>query len=352
MTDSGVEKRRGRRDAGDEMGSPVTKHDIRIDVSQAVGVPDTVVAATLIVPTDTAESRMLAVAFPGGAYSRGYWDIQWPWGYSQAEYHAQRGWLFAAVDHVGVGESSLLDPSTLTLELLAQANAAASRSVVSLLASGDLDSSAGPVEIPFVLGIGQSMGGCLSIVTQALHQPFDALAVLGYSASHTVLPSPGGGLSVSAVVRATTDTGVDAFGWSFHFDDVDPAIRHEDLRGGFHFRTESVPPWGSATIPHAAGLMLAPGVVAREAAAITVPVFIGLGERDVCTDPWTEARSYRGTRDVTLCVVERMAHMHNFGSSRRCYGTGCTDGANRCCHDADGSLLFQVVDRTFAVGTH
>jgi predicted alpha/beta-hydrolase family hydrolase len=49
-----------------------------------------------------------------------------------------------------------------------------------------------PVETPFVVGVGQSMGGCVSIVTQAMHRPFDALAVLGYSASRTVLPVPQG----------------------------------------------------------------------------------------------------------------------------------------------------------------
>lgn len=152
--------------------------------------------------------------------------------------------------------------------------------------------------------------------------------MLGYSTSHTVLPSPEGGVSVSVVERGRTDTaaitaeakeigGVDVFAWSFHFDDVDPAIRQEDLRGGFPFRTDSVPPWGSATIPPAAASMLAPKVVAAEAATITVPVFLGVGVRDVCPDPWKEAASYRCTNDVTLCVVERMAHMHNFASSRK-----------------------------------
>lgn len=81
----------------------VTKHQIRIDVSDAIAIPGTEVAATVVLPTDVAASRALAVAFPGGGYSRGYWDIQWPGGCSQAGFHAEHGWVFAAVDHLGVG---------------------------------------------------------------------------------------------------------------------------------------------------------------------------------------------------------------------------------------------------------
>lgn len=304
------------------------KRSVRVDVSDAVGLPNTYIAATVIAPRQVPKRPILAAAFPGGGYSRGYWDIQWPGGYSEAEYHVARGWLFVAFDHLGVGESSLPDPGLLTFECMANANAAATRAIVSGFRSGTLLEQLGPLETPFVVGIGQSMGGCVSIVAQAMHQPFDALAVLGYSASHTVLPSPAGGVQVSAIERGRTDTAaivseaeeggdVEVFAWSFHFDDVDPGIRHEDLRGGFPFRTEGVPAWGSATLPPAAASMLAPGVVAAEAAALDVPVFIGVGERDVCPDPWAEPASYRAARQVSLCVVPRMAHMHNFASSRR-----------------------------------
>lgn len=305
------------------------RNDIRIDVSQAVGVEGAKIAATVIAPTDLTDTAILAVAFAGGGYSRGYWDIQWPGGYSQAEYHASRGWVFAAIDSLGVGDSSLLDPSMLTFEVMAAANSAATKKIVAMLRYSSLmANSVAPLEVPYVIGVGQSMGGCVSIVSQATHQTFDALAVLGYSASHTVLPSPDGGVRVTPIARGRTDQDaitseateigdVHVFAWSFHYDDVDPDIYTEDLRGGYPFRTESVPAWGSATIPPAAASMLAPSVVAGEAAAVDVPVFIGVGERDVCPDPWSEPLSYRATQQISLCVVERMAHMHNFASTRQ-----------------------------------
>src|SRR5207302_8939163 len=56
-----------------------------------------------------------------------------------------------------------------------------------------------------VVGMGQSMGGCLSVVTQARRRTFDALAVLGYSAIHTQMPTPDGRAQVSAVERGHID---------------------------------------------------------------------------------------------------------------------------------------------------
>lgn len=62
---------------------------------------------------------------------------------------------------------------------------------------------------------------------------------------------------------------------------------------------------------------LGPGVVAVEAAAITTPVFIGVGDIDVVADAHAEPAAYPASRDVTVCVFPHMAHMHNFAPSRR-----------------------------------
>jgi pimeloyl-ACP methyl ester carboxylesterase len=62
--------------------------------------------------------------------------------------------------------------------------------------------------------------------------------------------------------------------------------------------------------------MMAEGAVAKEARAIDVPVLVGCGEIDVVPDPWAEPSSYRGSRDVSVFVVPRMCHMHNFARTR------------------------------------
>jgi hypothetical protein len=63
-------------------------------------------------------------------------------------------------------------------------------------------------------------------------------------------------------------------------------------------------------------MMMTPGIVKVEAAAVAVPVLIAMGERDVCPDPHDEPSAYRSSRDVSLFVVPRMAHMHNFAGTR------------------------------------
>jgi pimeloyl-ACP methyl ester carboxylesterase len=62
--------------------------------------------------------------------------------------------------------------------------------------------------------------------------------------------------------------------------------------------------------------MLAPGVVAVEAAAITCPVLVAAGERDVVPAPRAEPAAYKSSGDITVHVSATMAHMHNFASTR------------------------------------
>src|SRR3546814_16052843 len=53
---------------------------------------------------------------------------------------------------------------------------------------------------------------------------------------------------------------------------------------------DPLPAWRSATTPSCGVHMVAPGAVALEAAAITVPVLVAVGERDVVPDPWMEPK--------------------------------------------------------------
>jgi pimeloyl-ACP methyl ester carboxylesterase len=80
-----------------------------------------------------------------------------------------------------------------------------------------------------------------------------------------------------------------------------------------------MPEWGTAKAPVCAVTLLSPGVVAPEAAVIDVPVFVGVGERDVVPDPHEEPRAYPRSPDVTVFLCPRMAHMHNFASTREAF---------------------------------
>lgn len=70
-------------------------------------------------------------------------------------------------------------------------------------------------------------------------------------------------------------------------------------------------------MPACARLMLSPGYVAQEAAAIDVPVLIAAGERDVVPDPHAEPAAFKSSKDISVYVVPGMAHMHNFTTTRK-----------------------------------
>lgn len=282
-----------------------------------IAVGDACTAVDVYRPAEVPEQPVVAFAFPGGGYGRRYYDIRHDGdAYSQVADHVARGWVVVTCDHLGVGDSDQPDPWTLTFEVLADANDMTVHGVLTKL----------ELEPGLVLGIGQSMGGCLSIVTQARRRTFDALAILGYSAIHTILPSPSGQLSTSAIERGSTEEDVlersaaelgslDAFRWAFHADDTDAALVEADFAGGYPLRSTS-PSWGSVSVPPSAASMLTAGVIAGEAAAVDVPLFIGCGARDVVPDPHAEPGAYAACGDICILVVPGMAHMHNFAPTR------------------------------------
>jgi pimeloyl-ACP methyl ester carboxylesterase len=309
--------------------------DLRIDVSSAVPLAGRhEVAMTAFLPSaDSLGSKPIAIfASPGGGYTRHYYDIQLPGhsGYSQAEAHVRSGFIFVAYDHLGVGDSTTEHLGDYSVPQLAAANDAAVREVTRRLVTGTLSDGLPPLPNLACIGIGQSMGGCVTVVMQGRHATFDAIAPLGFSALHTVLPQRDaaerqrgldhhlrvGSRDVAQISVAEASQGVVDFVYPFHWEDVPADIVAADMVGGFPLR-KTAPPWGSLTVPPCAVTMMTPGVVAQEARAIKVPLLIGVGERDVCPDPHAEPSAYTGSGDVSLFIVPRMAHMHNFASSRQ-----------------------------------
>lgn len=308
-------------------------------------------AATVFLP-DPARlpGQPLAIfAVPGGGYTKEYFNIQFPGhaGYSEAEFHTPRGTVFVAVDHVGVGASSLPEPTRITFDVLAAAYDSAVRFIAERLEQGAL--AAGFPALPSLVrvGIGQSMGGCVSILTQARHKTFAGIAPLGYSAIQTTLPQrtaeaydeivrthvevgsrPLADISVAEASSQTAD-----FVYPFHWEDVPADILDADMKGGYPLRVET-PEWGSKTVPPCAVTMMLPGIVAEDAASIDVPVLIGVGERDVCPNPHAEPGAFNRSRDVSLYIVPGMAHMHNFATTRKLLWQRTASWAERIAREA------------------
>ncbi|HKD66915.1 MAG TPA: hypothetical protein VKB84_08760 [Candidatus Binataceae bacterium] len=309
--------------------------ELKVKVSAAAELPaPSHIAASVFLP-DPAKltSPPVAIfAFPGGGYSKGYFDLHLTGhsGYSQAEHHVERGIVFIAADHLGVGASSIPDLTALSIETVAAANDAAIREISARLETGSLGPGLPPLRGLVTIGIGQSMGGCITIVMQGRQATCNAIACLGFSAIHTVLPqrteaARQRGIAANKLFRNHDLTkparGRGAMGeldflYPFHWEDVPQDLLDADIRSGYPVR-KTTPRWGSATVPAFARLMLSPGYVAQEAAAIEAPVLIAAGERDVVPDPHAEPAAFKSSRDVSVYVVPNMAHMHNFASTRR-----------------------------------
>jgi pimeloyl-ACP methyl ester carboxylesterase len=316
--------------------------DLTVDVTDAVGLGEplhTRVTVVLPEPDALADPPVVCFGFPGGGYSRGYFTFDMPGasGGGEAGWHAARGWIFVGCDHLCVGESSTpTDPGGVSFEQVAAANHATVQEVLRRLAEGSVADGFPAVVDPVKLGVGQSMGGCLTIVQQGQHATYDGVGILGYSAIQTVLWMPPGapappvefvprGSTVSVVSRvdfqeqtpqfALDESGLPGTTPGFHYDDVPRDVVEADMRD-YPARNGRLPPWASASMPPCAITMLSPGVVAPEAAVISVPVLVAVGERDVAPNPRAEPSAYQRSPDVTVSICPRMAHMHNMASTR------------------------------------
>ena len=169
--------------------------DLQVDVTEAAGLGEAAhVALTVTVPDEIPPDPVVCFGKPGGGYGRRYYteDLPGPARGAQATWHAARGWVFVSLDHLGVGDSSQHDPERLSYTPVVAASQAAEADVLQKLAAGTLMKGVAKVENPLTIGLGQSMGGCLTVVQQGRYHGYDGIGVLGYSALHTHPPTAPG----------------------------------------------------------------------------------------------------------------------------------------------------------------
>jgi hypothetical protein len=311
----------------------VKQVELKIDVSDAVRMrsPQTVAGTAFLPEQPLSNPPIVIFAAPGGGYSRRYFDMHFAGrsGYSEAQYHAGRGIIFIAQDHLGVGDSSVDCIEELTVEHIADGAHAFVRATLERLRAGSLSRDFAAIEQPFVVGIGQSMGAGITMIMQGRHRTFDAIAPLGISAIHTMLPQRTLEAARAArdvfrfsrqtpldqLVVKSSAAGIADFVYPFHWDDEPEDIRKADMGGGYPIR-QRVPPFGSATVPRCAVAMNSPGFFTPEVSLVDVPVLMAYGERDVSADMRREPTAFINCNDVSVFIVPRMAHMHNFADTR------------------------------------
>ena len=290
------------------------------------------IGAVLVIDPEFSGPRTVCFGFPGGGYNKFYYlldhpDLTRP---SQAEYHARRGIVFISCDPFGDGDGTRLAQEERDLETTARAVDSAVAWTLERLRAGTLGGSWGTVEVDKTVGIGHSLGAMQLIVQQALYSTFDAIAVLGFSAVHSMIPTSNGYIEpgVQESDRAKTNL-EDAWTgpivensshlrFAYHCDDVPQRLVDEDMNAGFPTRrAHDLPPWISQTFPPFVTECLNDGIVGKEAALVDVPVFVGTGQIDIVPDLEDESNAYKASPQVTLYELGGSAHMHNFSPKRQ-----------------------------------
>lgn len=313
------------------------------------GEPEMSLALDVHWPPSLPQRPLVWVCLPGGAMNRHYFDLIPPrergggdlilpradggdaaaqtpeaqdGSYSFARQMTARGFLVVALDPLGVGDSHRpADGYALTPEVVSRANAAATERVLAALRAGHLDAGLPPLPGLVALGLGHSMGAMLTVLQQAEFRTYRGIALLGFSTRGLpeYLPPAARALADDpAVLRARLPELARA-----QFVDPYPVLRPSPrdsaIYGGETAEAAGILALKRARdrlLPVPAFASMLPGNVAAEAARIDVPVFLGLGERDMAGPPHEIPAAFPASQEVSLCVLPEAGHAHFLFASR------------------------------------
>lgn len=282
----------------------------RIDVTQEAGLDATAhLFVELLLPD--AMPRLLFVCVPGGGMNSRYFDLDTPPGEEEVSFSKAmlaKGHGVLLIDPLGVGNSTVPeDAYLLHPDQMAATHAVALEHVLDGLRSGTLVEGLPPAPDLRSVGIGHSMGALLTVVQQAAQPVHDGLALLGF---HTAgLPDQ--------LTQADLD-----------LDRAEARARLAEL-ARMRFPVGFLPPNPSPSsrplstnaaldrINLAPSYMtMLPDMIAADAAGITVPLLLAVGDNDLHSDPHQMPTSYPGSKDISLLVLEDTRHNHFIFPSR------------------------------------
>jgi pimeloyl-ACP methyl ester carboxylesterase len=310
----------------------IQRFNVDVDVTGALppGSAEAAFVTTTIVvdPELLPERPTVILAVPGGTYHRRYWDLQPPGrsGYSQAEHFAAHGIVFIAEDYFGGGDSTRpADGDFIGLEMQADVAHEVLGQVRKRLQSGELVPGVGPFPDANYVGIGQSLGGFITMIQQGRYDDYPGVGIFGASpllVAGTREQPDWDAMSIAQrrqwiMADNARQSGIEGELPAYH------GAPREQYRGIFHVLDvpDDLVRYDEAEchtlIPRMSGVDgMTPGFAQPFADQISCPVFLAFGEHDVSADPRREPSAYPASSDITMVVIPNMAHMHNFADSR------------------------------------
>jgi pimeloyl-ACP methyl ester carboxylesterase len=306
------------------MGIALHEHH-RIDIGEPLaGAGPLQIAAQLFAPARPL-SPLVFFCLPGGSLTGGYFNLQPEDGdqsFSFAAQMAARGFITVILDHLGIGASSQpADCYALTPDLLAAANAQAMATIGDGLRTGGLSASLPALPELVSVGVGHSMGAMLTALQQAQHRQHAALVLLGFGSLGLVeYLTPEQARYADDPVATRADIVRLA---KLQFGDRSyPQLNIENgnaaaiYGGGADKRAVVAQRQARAPmLPVPALFSMIPGAVAPEVGQLDVPVFLGIGDRDLCPAHAVPA-AFHGCPDLTLVVLAQTGHNHFLFASR------------------------------------
>ncbi len=299
------------------------KLDAGIALTGEAGVQ---VAASVWLPAEPLAAPALLVCLPGGNMNRHYYDLRPDDGddsFSFARQMCARGFIVAALDHLGLGDSTKPEDGwQLTAEVLVQANTKATAQLLMRLRNGELHPDVPALPKLQSIGVGHSMGAMLTVLQQHAAQQHQAIVVLGFSTRGLPEYLPPALKEIGDPVAARPqlpDLARKMFGQPY------PVIHRGGGNGGAGnggnadlFGSRKAEPRGVAALKAATDCVLAipavlsmlPNNVSAEAATIRCPVFLGIGERDMVGAPHQVPAAFSASFDVTLQILPEAGHSH------------------------------------------
>ena len=279
----------------DDRDTDLLRYRFRVDVTESVPLPGRhELTARIIAPRDFGNHQpVLLFCVPGGFLTGDYYDLEVPGdsSYSFAARMAQHGFVTASIDNLGSGESTRPENGyAIAVEHMADANHCVWQQIMQGLGEGSLVPELGRLPDLLSIGVGHSLGSCLSVVHQARAHCHAGLLLYSFSAEGLamyLLPEERPFIGDPVGARANLEKFARA-----HFEDPYPmngTAESED--GGPAFSTGTAAPEAVAALRRvgtnlvgSAGLLtLFPGGFSPEASQISVPVFIAAGDHDLHT---------------------------------------------------------------------
>lgn len=290
------------------------------------------IAVDLFAPPAGLAPRALLWCLPGGNMNRRYYDLMPPQdagaserdsSFSFARRMAAQGYVVASVDYLGLGDSSRpQDGWQCTPETLTAINVHVYQILMAQLRAGQVHPQLSPLPDLRSVGVGHSMGAMMTILQQHAQAAHAAVVLLGFSTRGLpeYLPEPLQHLDSPLAARPrVVDVAKAMYGGQAYPVIHGARAGNRELFGSKRAEPQGVAALKAATdcmLPLPATLSMVPGNVAPEAAAMSVPVFLGVGARDMVGPVHQLPLAFTGSSDITLLVLPETGHSHFLFPSR------------------------------------